>query len=86
MPVGKINNKLYDIIQYDMIELMIIQMSRFERSLSSYTALFLIGSSPDQFLTEEHPPLTSCDVTVGQLALERVELPAGVEAVWLQNV
>ena len=38
------------------------------------------------FKIEEYPPLTSCDVTVGQLALERVELSAGVEAVWLQNI
>jgi hypothetical protein len=25
-------------------------------------------------------------VTIGQLALERVELSTGVEAVWLQNI
>ena len=38
------------------------------------------------FKTEEYPPLTSCNMTVGQLALERVELSAGIEAVRLQNI
>jgi len=38
------------------------------------------------FKTGEYPPLTSCDVTVGQLALERVELSAGVQSIWLQNI
>jgi len=38
------------------------------------------------FKTAEYPPLTSCDMTVGQLALERVELSAGVQSIRLQNI
>jgi hypothetical protein len=38
------------------------------------------------FKTEEYPPLTPCDMTVGQFALERVELSAGVQSIWLQNI